>query len=478
MKTKLFIICLLIIPSLCVAQPDSMWAKFYGGAHRDYGFEAILLPSGGFALAGYYTHREEQGDDSQDAYLVIIDDEGNEEWSGLYGTEHSEKGFAIDLTLDSGYILAGKYSSPQSGYIVRIDSSGEQLWDHIYEDFREFHTVVVTEDGGFVLGGLYIGAGRDMGIMKIDGDGEVIWIHNFGGEGAEDCEQIIHTSDGGFLVIGWTGSFGAGGEDVYVVKLDEDGNEEWSETYGTRINEGGIGGVEVDVGGYAIVGNITEGGMNDDYDALLIRVDENGEELWTHTYGGGSDDFGSSIVSNENGGFTFAGRSKSYRRGSTDFYLVRTDSDGEELWSTVYGSDGIDECHSLLKLDDESYALFGSTYVFEDDERREPNMWLLKTSPDPAGVPRLLDPAFVSEFVMEAAYPNPFNSIVTIPFNLPANTNASIRVFDSKGRELTTLLTRGTRSITWNAVNAPSGQYFISLEADNKSSVQAVTLLR
>lgn len=404
---------------------------------------------------------------------MITDGEGNEEWSNLYGTESSEKGFAINLTLDGGFIIAGKFSSPQSGYIVRIDSSGEQLWDQFDERFREFQTVLATEDGGIVLGGLYKEDDVwDMGVIKIDADGEEEWLFHWGGDGSEECYQVINTSDGGFLAVGFTSSFGAGRNDAYLIKLNEDGEEEWTRTYGTGIGEIGYAVVEAEEGGYVLAGSVFEGGDFNDYDALLIRVDENGEELWTQTYGGGQDDLAFSIVSNESGGFTFAGRSRSYRGyNSLDFYLVRTDSDGEELWSTVYGNGrrGSEQCNSLLMLEDDSYTLFGSTTYFEDDERDEPNMWLLKTGPDPAGVPILLDPTLPSQFAIIGAYPNPFNSSTTVAFQIPQQTNVEIKLLDIHGRVISTLTNgryeAGRYYARWNGRDVPSGMYFCEIRA-------------
>ncbi len=481
---KCAIIALLLYSQLH-AQPDSLWGTAYGGRHVDECWAVIQTSDGGFALGGVFDGFVDEIRD--EFYLVKTDDAGIEQWSETYGTDGTDNCYSLMETLDHGYLMVGVSSSLQGlgGYAIRVDSVGGVLWENLYDGAYKLYTVTSNEDDGFIMAGM---ANHiwDFHVIKIDGDGEEVWSRRYGGDGSETCYSIISTGDGGYLLTGFTTSFGAGGQDMYAVKIDEDGEEIWSNTYGTEVSEWGYDASQTDDGGFGLCGFQRGEGLHP-VDVLLVRIDSEGEELWTATYGGDMNDSGHAIVSAAGGGFAIGGFTMSFRRRAWDnFYLVRVDSEGEELWSTVFGTRYEDQCFDLLQVDDGGFVLAGKV-SFEIDEDDgffdEPNMGLVKTSPDPNDVPTLLDPAFPSEFAVQPAYPNPFNSNTTIRYQLPQSQPVTMRIYDVHGREVTTLLVNkqlqaGSHQMVWNATNQPAGQYFVTLKADENVSVRNVVLVK
>ena len=218
------------------AQPDSLWSRFYGGPYTDECWSVVKTSDGGYALGGVFDGHLRDIDD--EFYLVKTDEEGFEQWSFIHGTEGNDVCLGILQTEDNGFLMVGWSISihGQGAYVVRIDSTGEIVWVNLYESGYHFNSVIETDDECFLLVGEANHA-WDMYVMKINQDGEEIWSNSYGGGGAEEVFSILPSDDGGYLLAGYTTSRGARGRDMYVVKIDEEGNEEWSQTYGTELAE-------------------------------------------------------------------------------------------------------------------------------------------------------------------------------------------------------------------------------------------------
>jgi hypothetical protein len=234
------------------------------------------------------------------------------------------------------------------------------------------YSVQQTTDGGYILCGstCSFGAGAaDVYLVKTDGAGEPEWSMTYGGAAADEGRCVRQTADGGFVVVGTTSSFGGGGEDVYLIKTNELGNEEWHKTFGGIGNEEGYCVQCTSDGGYIITGGTSSAPMV--VDVVLIRTDADGNELWSKSYGDVFQDGGSCVRQTGDGGYIVAGLSeKQTSPPSVDdnAYLLKTDADGVEEWSECFGKEWLDIGTGVELTADGGYLLCGYTNSYGEGE--------------------------------------------------------------------------------------------------------------
>ncbi len=165
---------------------------------------------------------------------------------------------------------------------------------------------------------------------------DTLWTKAFGGTNEDYGRSVQETSDGGYIIAGYTKSFGAGSYDVYLIKTDANGDTTWTKTYGGSNIDQGYSVEQTSDGGYIIAGNSKSFGAGLD-DVYLIKTDANGDTTWTKTYGGSNIDQGYSVEQTSDGGYIIAGYTKSFGAGSYDVYLIKTDANGDTTWTKTYG---------------------------------------------------------------------------------------------------------------------------------------------
>ena len=157
------------------------------------------------------------------------------QWIKTYGGPAEDYANSIQKTSDGGYIVAGHINSfiygNDNAWILKLDSDGNVQWQKTYDTGTNYYdranSIQQTSDGGYIVAGM-AGWGRgEAWVLKLDGNGNVQWQKTYGGANYDVASSIQQTSDGGYIVAGWTDSFGAGNEDVWVLKLDGDGNVQW-----------------------------------------------------------------------------------------------------------------------------------------------------------------------------------------------------------------------------------------------------------
>lgn len=204
------------------------------------------------------------------------------------------------------------------------------------------------------------------------------WTQTYGSPDNDFAFALAATSDGGYAIVGSTGStIGSTQGYVWLVKADADGYELWNRTYGIIGKTHGYYVVQTVDGGYAIVGS--NASSSDNRDVWLLKTDADGNELWNQTYGGAEDDNALSLVQNSDGGYTIAGTTGSFSGGNSDFWLIKTDAAGNELWNQTYGGPEIDLARSLVQTSDDGYAILGITRSFGAGGV---DFWLVKTDAD------------------------------------------------------------------------------------------------
>jgi hypothetical protein len=219
-----------------------------------------------------------------------------------------------------------------------------------------------TDTGYIVCGTTTTGVDYDFHVVHFEEGSDTLWTHRYGGESDEHCYGMLKTSDGGYLLNGSTRSFKVSNQDLYLVRTTGSGNVLWSKTYGGSEFEvpGSIAPAD---DGYIISGSTNSLGAGAN-DVLLIRIDADGDTMWTRTFGGPFDEIASNVVSLEDGGFAVCGYTSSFGAGSNDLFILRTDENGDLLWSKTYGGPYADETAWISSTDDGGFILSGWTWSF------------------------------------------------------------------------------------------------------------------
>ncbi|MGZ4068139.1 MAG: T9SS type A sorting domain-containing protein, partial [Bacteroidia bacterium] len=244
-------------------------------------------------------------------------------------------------TSDGGFIAGGTigFSSSSNGidiYLLKLNSLGIKQWSRKYGDSLDdvCSEIIETNDGGYILAGhtsSFGAGGTDIYLMKLNSNGDTLWTKTYGGtnsEGNTSWKEVIHqTTDKGYIVGATTTSFGAGAADAYLIKTDSLGNMQWSKAYGGTGSEVLYDVKEVSSGGYVFTSLSTSfsGGINDFY---VVRTNTSGDTLWTKTYGGANVEVPGGIEESPDKGFVISGSTKSFGAGNNDAYVVWTDSLG------------------------------------------------------------------------------------------------------------------------------------------------------
>ena len=318
------------------AAGDTLWTRTYGGASRDFGNSVVQADDGGYFVAGY---TESFGAGGADVYLIKTAATGDTLWTRTYGGAGEDHGYSVVKTDDGGYAVAGYTASSGAGgadiYLIKTDASGDALWTRTYGGASSDwgYSIIQTDDGGYVVAGGVMspfGVGGLYGavyLIKTDASGDTLWTRTFGGTGSEFGTSVVQTNDGGYVVAGWTESFGAGDVDVYLIKTDASGDTLWTRTFGGTDREWVYSVVQTNDGGYVLAGSTASFGAGG-YDLYLIKTDASGDTLWTRTYGGTGTEWGYSVVQTNDGGYIVAGSTGSSGAGDSDVYLLKLDAEG------------------------------------------------------------------------------------------------------------------------------------------------------
>jgi len=306
-------------------------------------------------------------------------------WTRAYGGANIDSAWSVVQTGDGGYALTGYTDSYGAGsydfWLVKADSSGVVQWNQTYggTDYDEAWSVVATVDGGYAIAGdtwSFGAGGFDFWLVKTDASGNMEWNQTYGGTGWDIAHSLVETIDGGYALVGSTNSFGAGSSDFWLVKTDVDGNMVWNQTYGGTNGDAAYSVVETVDGGYAIAGETRSFGVGNG-DFWLVKTDVDGNMVWNQTYGGTSMDWGSSVVETGDGGYALTGRTSSFGAGGFDSWLVKTDSAGNVQWNQTYGGASDDHAWSVVQTVDGGYALAGSTMSYGAGGS---DFWLVKVN--------------------------------------------------------------------------------------------------
>jgi len=476
--------------------PDTLWTKIYGlpDPFVEYGWSVLQASDEGYVISGA------QGTEALGwIWLLKTDSNGDTLWTRAIwpGGSISSYGYCIKQTDDGGYIIAGAAGNNYRLliYLVKTNDNGDTLWTKILGQEFPSNTVVAkwvsqTTDGGFILTGLfysYQSNSWDIFLVKTDGNGAALWSKSYGSSEYEQGYCVQQTSDGGYIISGRTGQFDNIG-DVWLLKTDANGDTLWTRVYGDSMgSQQGFSVHQILDDGYIIGAESSYGGMVDSSFIYVIRTDANGDTLWTKTYGHTQGNFYNlrSLQPTSDGGYIIVGyvlyNDTTLRQNLGDIYLMKISANGDSLWATIYDICESEYGFSIQQTTDGGYIITG----YGSNVGSQPDLLLIKTNSE-------MD---IAEFsygqvrpsVLAQTYPNPFTHSTWIEYHTVQKARANITVYNSLGQQICTLVDvvkpAGSHQVIWDGTDkfgkvVDPGIYFIQVKIADCTLVNKVCYLR
>ena len=367
-----------------VGSSFSVFVKVFGGEVNDVGSFVRQTTDNGYILIG---STNSYGAGNDDILLIKTDRHGEVEWEKTYGGSNYDRGVCIQQTEDGGYILLGNTNSYGSGngdiWLLKTNSSGDLLWTQTccseinWEQSYGGNYVEQTSDGGFITTGFVWNSRMDILVIKTDLNGDTEWVKEYGELWKDDKGYSIHqTIDDQYFLTGYTESYGNGETDVYLMKLSSTGDSVWEKTFGGDDHDRGFSSALTSDGGVIITGYTYSFGMGN-YDLWLLKSDSDGNEEWNQTFGWGDGEEGLSVEQTNDGGYIVTGNA--YYSGGNDIqlWLIKTDQSGNTSWEKEFGGDDRESGQSVQQSQDGGYVVVGSSQSYEGSNYN--NIVLIKT---------------------------------------------------------------------------------------------------
>ncbi len=373
---------------------NAQWAKTYGTSEDEQAYFIKQTIDGGYLVAG--TTGDNKFIDGQhvlpgqEVWIIKLSSDGNIEWQKIYGDYVTDVVHFIQQTNDGGYIIGGIIGARgalSQFSIIKLFPNGDIEWQKNYgEDDVDSTTsrpysLQQTIDGGYIVAGHVYYSSTPTGdilILKLSFDGTVEWSKIYRGSIIAPTYSILQTDEGGYIVAGETNSFGAGGNDIWILKLTSDGTIEWQKTYGGSDDESANSIQKTKDGGYIVVGSSAsfEAGI---YDFWILKLSSFGDIEWNKIYGGNKNDQANSIQQTFDGGYVVAGETKSFGAGPSDFWILKLNTLGIIEWQKTYGGSQNEEASSVQQTIDGGYIVAGSTNSYGEGSR---DFFILKLFPN------------------------------------------------------------------------------------------------
>ncbi|MGV3639933.1 MAG: T9SS type A sorting domain-containing protein, partial [Adhaeribacter sp.] len=423
-----------------LAHPAIQWDKTLGGSSDELYPNAIQQTRdggyilGGLSLSGISGDKTQASRGNFDYWVVKLDSAGNKQWDKTYGGDQREDLLSLQQTRDGGYILLGQSESGISGdktqaskggfdyWVVKLDAQGNKVWDKAFGagNWEISFSLQQTRDGGYILGGWSHSdaggdktqptrGGADLWIVKLDAQGNQQWDKSFGGSEDDHLFSVRQTPDGGY-VLGAASLSGISGDktqasrgdrDYWVLKLDAQGNKLWDKVFG-GTEEDFLQGLELTTDGGFILGGWSYSGIGGDKsqvsrgkrDYWVLKLDGAGKKQWDKTLGGSDDDLFNALLQTRDGGYVVGGGSASPASGDKtqnpqgfgDYWLLQLDAAGNRVWDKTLGGDQWDQITGLDQARDGGIVLAGWTATGIAGDKTEAgrgswDFWVVKLAP-------------------------------------------------------------------------------------------------
>ncbi|KAA9332701.1 T9SS type A sorting domain-containing protein [Adhaeribacter soli] len=528
----LLVFSLIISPQTSKAQvaPVKQWDKTFGGDSQDELLSLRQTSDGGYILGGISNSgilgdKTQINQGLQDYWIVKVDANGNKQWDKTFGG--SAEDYLSDLiqTPDGGYLLGGYSNSGISldksqaskgdldYWIVKLDAIGNKLWDKTIggNSVDKLFSLALTNDGGYILGGFtgsspsgdqsqpLIG-GPDYWIVKLDAAGNKIWDKIYGGSNADWLNSLTQTTDGGFILGGYSFSGISGDKtqpslgynDYWVVKVDASGNKLWDRTIGGSGSDELISLAQTIDGGY-ILGGISNSGTSGNKsqaskggnDYWIMKLSSSGALLWEKSFGGSADDHLLSIAQTQDGGIILGGDSRSYISadksqdpiGDYDYWILKLDANGNRLWDKTIGGNSTDYFRNLRQTTDGGFVLGGYSYsvVYGDKSQGSwgsTDYWIVKLGPEVLGLKEGKPEINIS------ISPNPNQGKFQLQISNLKNAKAEVTITDLLGRKILHQELKAANNQINQELTIPAtkGMYLLQVKSGEQVSTRKIVV--
>ena len=368
------------VSSIIIGDSHNWFVETFVGDGDDIGSSVIQANDDGYIVLGTTSSF---GGGLDDIWLIKTDSYGHEQWSRTFGGIADDRGSLIQKTLDGGYIIVGTTSSYGNGsddiWLIKTTEDGDQAWNMVYGESgsESGSSVQQANDGGYIVVGKAFSSDDnlyDVWLIKTDSEGNRSWSHLIGGPDNDEGLSVKQTTDNGYIIVGTTSSYGNGSDDIWLIKTDSEGNREWNKTFGGVGGDKGFSVQQTADEGYFITGcfNCDSNESN----VWIIKTNREGQEVWSQNFGGSSYEWGRFGHQTNDGGYIITGLTTSSGGGSSDAWLIRTDSQGQEIWSKTFGGSSGDGSSFVQETNDGGYILTGYTTSFLNSGA---DVWLIKT---------------------------------------------------------------------------------------------------
>lgn len=411
------IAALVFITSSVFAQsaPEIIWQKCFGGTLDDTGYGIYSTNDGGYFFAGcagsgdgdiFPGPLEEQHGGTCDYWAVKIDPNSNIQFKVHLGGTGTDVARSPLQTTDGNYLVGGATGSNDVDvvgnhgdldfWVTKVNTAGSLIWKKCFggTGYDDFGSIINADGDNLAMCGGVLSTNGDVSgnhgssdfwLVKTDASGNILWQKCFGGSGYEKAFDLKRCSDGGYILVGFTESNDgdvsgnhSSDYDGWVIKTDASGNLQWQKCLGGTDQDGFFKVIQLSnsnfvIAGYAFSNDYDISDAHGKDDGWLVSLNQDGDLLWSRTYGGDSSDEFNTVKEDLLGQLLAGGFTKSHdgdlsnNYGDKDYWLVRLNTDGDILWDTIYGGTYADVCYDMALSGDGTVALTGYTTSNDND---------------------------------------------------------------------------------------------------------------
>ncbi len=479
MKQQLIIFILLAISFSAFAQNDI--GQTYGYNDTEIAYSLTISQDNYYYITGI-TKSFANGTD--EVYVLKTDKLGKMIFDNSYGSKYHDRGRSICSLEDGNFIITGEswngfdnIYGRDNIFLLKIDKRGKIIWQKaLYQPQKDqgFCVKELSDNNLFVVG--YTMSFANIGsiyVIKTDKEGEKLWEKTFITDSVDYGFDFVELQNNDLLILGNAGGFFNSVQndyrthdaDIKLIKLDSDGNTIWSKLWGEDKHDLARQIIQATDNEFFIIGS-TQTNSAGSFDILLLKIDEQGDEIWNKTYGGESFDYGQAIDITSDKEFLYIAGvvDTEDETAETDIFVLKTDLFGNEIWSHTITKNGTDNCFSIKALEDGGCIVAGNTTNQNDNNQ---DIILLKFGSDGEIIFHQNYNNYTS-----MVYPNPAYDETNIKIHSNSNNLLSHRIliYNIKG-ELVKELINTSYINTFSVANFESGVYIYQILIDNEEAL-------
>ena len=368
MKNLMLFVLLFTITLVCYSQKflDIKYSKSFGGDYDDKVTDILTLKNNkGYLLIG---STNSKGNGGYDVWLIKLSTTGDIIWEKTYGHEKDEFGKSITEDANEGYLICGTTNSTQSGYknvwVIKINAIGQLVWEKTFwgsDNDNAFDIISTPDFGSVVLASKESKADndKDIWLIKLSKKGKMLWQSLLGERYIDDeAFSFVKTPDNGFMIAGYSNTGAENKEDIYIIKTDSRGTKSWAKKFGDIEKDEAIKILKTKDDRYIMAGNTESQGMGES-DFYIMKMDISGKQLWEEVYGDiKKEQLTNMLLTNDNG-ILLVGNTNSKSTDEFNTYIVKLNKKGLVEWEKLFESEGYGSASSAVIIKENEYLLAG-----------------------------------------------------------------------------------------------------------------------